>query len=173
MRAGWPDYLAWALVVVGVSGLVSHFWIDEYSGMVWSAGTLWLGFAYVALRGIKTVASAKVQAGVKLHIILAFINILGAGVLGMLIGFEKQLIHVLPGYMLHSVYAHAHLAALGWATMMVMGIGFRLFPMVLPAAMPPARRTWASAAFVECGLLVLLVGLPASSATACAHRPYR
>ena len=166
MRARWADYLAWALVTVGVSGLVSHFWIDEYSGMVWSAGTLWLGFAYVAVRGIRTVARAKVQAGVKLHIMLAFINILGAGVLGMLIGLEKQLIHVLPGYMLHSVYAHAHLAALGWATMMVMGIGLRLFPMVLPAAMPPRQRTWASAVLVECGLLVLLVGLPASSTPA-------
>jgi len=162
MRAGWADYTAFALVVIGVTGLVSHFWIDEYGGMVWSAGTLWLGFAFVAARGIKTVLAARVQVGVKLHISLAFFNLLGAGVLGMLLGLEKQLVHVLPGYMLHSVYAHAHLAALGWATMMVMGVGYRLFPMVLPAAMPKGARTWMSAVLVEAGLLVLLVALPAS-----------
>lgn len=166
MRAGWADYVALALVVTGVSGLVSHFWIDEYSGMVWSAGTLFLGLALVAVRGVRRVLAAKVQPGVKLHISLAFFNLLGAGLLGMLLGLEKQLIHVLPGYMLHSVYAHAHLAALGWATMMVMGIGYRLFPMVLPASMPSNGRTWASAILVEAGLLVLLVGLPASSSVA-------
>ncbi len=166
MRAGRMDYVAWALVVIGVSGLVSHFWIDEYSGMVWSAGTLVLGFAHVAARGISTVAGAKVQAGVKLHIILAFVNVLGAGVLGILIGLEKQLVHVLPGYLLHTVYAHAHLAALGWATMMVMGVGLRLFPMLLPASMPSGARTWASAVLVQSGLLVLLVGLPATSSSA-------
>jgi hypothetical protein len=166
MPAAWADYVAWLFVVVGVSGLVSHFWIDEYSGMVWSAGTLLLGFAFVALRGIKTVVAAKVQGGVKLHITLAFVNVLVAGCLGMLIGLEKQLVHVLPGYMLHSVYAHAHLAALGWGAMMVMGVGLRLFPMVLPAAMPPASRSWASAILVESGLLVLLIGLPASSTAA-------
>lgn len=166
MRAGWADYLALALVVLGVSGLVTHFWIEEYSGMVWSAGTLLLGLALVAVRGVRMVLAAKVQPGVKLHISLAFFNVLGAGVLGMLLGLEKQLIHVLPGYMLHSVYAHAHLAALGWATMMVMGLGYRLFPMVLPSAMPSKGRTWASAILVEAGLLVLLVGLLAGSAAA-------
>jgi hypothetical protein len=47
--------------------------------------------------------------------------------------------------------------------MMVMGVGLRLFPMVLPAAMPPGPRTWASAVLVESGLVALLFGLPASS----------
>jgi len=95
------------------------------------------------------VVRAPIQGGVKLHLILAFANLLGAGVLGMLIGLEKQQIHVLPGYLLHTVYAHAHLAALGWATMMVMGTAYRLFPMVLPAAMPKTSQTWASAVLVE------------------------
>jgi hypothetical protein len=163
VRAGWVDWLAWVLVVIGVSGLVAHFWIDEYSGMVWSAGTLLAGLVLVAARAVRAVAAARVQPGVKLHVILAFVNLLAAGVLGVLLGLEKQLVHVLPGYLLHSVYAHAHLAALGWATLMVMGIGYRLFPMVLPAAMPEARRTWASAVLVQCGLVVLVVALPASS----------
>ena len=162
LRPGWGDYAACALVLIGVAGLVSHFWIDRYSGMVWSAGTLLVGLAYVAVRGVAAVVSAPIQGGVKLHIVLAFANILGAGILGMLIGIEKQQIHVLPGYLLHSVYAHAHLAALGWATMMVMGTAYRLFPMVLPSAMPKPSRTWASAVLVEAGLVILLFALPAS-----------
>lgn len=163
-RAGWTDWVAYAAVVIGVSGLVAHFWIDEYSGMVWSAGTLLIGLSIVAVRATGALAGARVQTGVKLHVMLAFVNLLAAGVLGMLIGLEKQLVHVLPGYMLHTVYAHAHLAALGWATMMVMGIGYRLFPMVLPAAMPEPGRVWASAVLVQAGLAVLVVALPISSA---------
>ena len=162
LRPGWADYAACALVLTGIAGLVSHFWIDRYSGMVWSAGTLLAGLAYVAARAVTAVVRAPIQGGVKLHIVLAFANLLGAGVLGMLIGLEKQQIHVLPGYLLHTVYAHAHLAALGWATMMVMGTAYRLFPMVLPAAMPKKSQTWVSAVLVEIGLIVLLLGLPAS-----------
>src|SRR3954468_15294823 len=28
--AGWPDYTAFALVLVGVGGMVAHFWVREY-----------------------------------------------------------------------------------------------------------------------------------------------
>ena len=55
---------------------------------------------------------------------LAFLNILGAATLGVLIGFDK-VYHFLPGFVLANVFAHAHLAALGWATMMVVGVAFR------------------------------------------------
>src|SRR3972149_3987817 len=71
---------------------------------------------------------------------LAFVNFPAAGTFGLLVGLEKLQIHVLPGFVLDSVYAHAHLAALGWATMMVVGTGYRLFPMFLPAAMPSGPR---------------------------------
>ena len=162
MPAGKADYVAWALVTIGVSGMVGHFWLGSYSGMVWSAGTLLVGLVYVAYRGIRAVAGAPIAFGIKLHITLAFVNLVGAGTLGMLIGLEKQLVHVLPGFVLHNVYAHAHLAALGWATMMVMGTAYRLFPMVLPAAMPKSAAVWASAVLLEIGLVGLLVSLPAA-----------
>ena len=162
MPAGKTDYAAWALVTIGVTGMVGHFWLNLYSGMVWSAGTLLVGLAYVAFRGIRAVAGAPIAFGVKLHITLAFVNVVAAGALGMLIGFEKQLIHVLPGFVLDNVYAHAHLAALGWATMMVMGTAYRLFPMVLPAAMPKGAGVGASAVLLEVGLVGLLVSLPAA-----------
>lgn len=163
IAATWSDYVAFVVVVIGVTGMVSHFWIDRYGGMVWSAGTLLVGLAMVAARAVGLMRRAKVPWGVKLHILLAFCNLLAAGLFGVLIGLEKQLVHVLPGYLLHSVYAHAHLATLGWATMMVMGLGYRLLPMILPAAMPPAAHTAASAILAQAGLVVLVVALPAGS----------
>jgi len=64
---------------------------------------------------------------------------------------------------LDSVYAHVHITALGWATMMVVGIGYRLFPMFLPSAMPSGSGVWASALLLEAGALGLFVSLMASS----------
>ena len=69
---------------------------------------------------------------------LAFFNILVAAILGVLIGFDR-VYHFLPGFVLANVFVHAHLAALGWATMMVIGVAYRLLPMILPAAMPHDR----------------------------------
>src|SRR4051812_50080277 len=31
--AGWPDYTAFALVLIGVVGMVAHFWLQEYGGV--------------------------------------------------------------------------------------------------------------------------------------------
>ena len=48
MRAGKADWIAFGAFVLGASGMISHFWINTYDGMAWSAmlvtGTvLWVG----------------------------------------------------------------------------------------------------------------------------------
>ena len=60
---------------------------------------------------------------VRAHIGLAFVNIAGAATMGVLLGFNKVQ-PFLPGYVLTNVYAHAHLAAIGWASMMVIGVAY-------------------------------------------------
>src|SRR5262245_24017601 len=37
LRPGWRDRVAFGSFAAGASGIVSHFWIGEYSGMAWSA----------------------------------------------------------------------------------------------------------------------------------------
>ena len=95
---------------------------------------------------------------VRLHFFLAFANILLAATLGLLSGADKK-VEVLPGFTLHHVVAHAHLAALGWATMMVMAAGYRLLPMILPAAVPTGRWVWSTAIVMEVGVLGLTAAL--------------
>jgi hypothetical protein len=62
------------------------------------------------------------------------------------------------------MFAHAHIAAVGWATMMVVGLSYRLIPMILPAAMPAGRQLALSAVLIEGGLVVLVVALLAAPA---------
>jgi hypothetical protein len=159
LPARWPDYLAAALVWIGIIGMVAHFWIAEYSGMAWSGATVAAGVLLVAARVARPLLRAPISLAVRAHLALAFLNFAGASTMGVLLGIQR--VHpFLPGFPLSNVFAHAHLAAIGWASLMVVGVGYRLLPMVLPAAMPSGRTPWTTAVLLEigvCGLFVSLV----------------
>ncbi len=158
MPTGRSDHWAYWFVVVGSTGMVVHFWIEEFSGMAWATVMTLAGFAFVATRVVWNLRSAGVPLAVKLHVELAFLNLLGAGTMGILLGFDRAY-ETIPGDALANVSAHAHLAAIGWATMMVVGVGYRLLPMVLPSAMPEGRSVYFSAVLLEVGAVGLFVAL--------------
>ena len=64
---------------------------------------------------------------------------------------------------LAATYAHAHLAAVGWVGLMVVGLSYRLVPMLLPCAMPSGRALAWSAVLIESGLIFNVVALLAGS----------
>lgn len=156
--AGRADYTAYAFVVIGLIGMAAHFWIAEFGGMAWSALTAAAGIAYVVTRLAWTLRRARAPGGVKLHLYFASLNILGAITMGVLLGFDK-VYHFLPGYLLSNVFAHVHLAAVGWPCMMVVGLGYRLLPMVIPTASPSGRTIYMSAVLLETGVVGLFVSL--------------
>ena len=158
MPVGRLDYWAFAFYVIGVSGIVSHFWIEQYSGMVWSAAMVVLAIAQVTGKVLSQLVHAQIPLAVRLHIGLACINFLVAGTLGMGIGANRE-VEVIPGSAIANVYSHAHLAGVGWATLMVVGVGYRLLPMILPSAMPGGFRVVASVVLVQVGTLGLFLTL--------------
>jgi hypothetical protein len=111
--ATWLDYIAFAFVLIGIVGMVTHFWLQEYGGMAWSAITVGSGILLVGVHVAGRLRHASLPRAVSAHIMLAFLNVLGAATLGVFIGFDK-VYHFLPGFVLANVFAHAHLAALGW-----------------------------------------------------------
>jgi hypothetical protein len=115
------------------------------------------GLLLVACRTLRSLGRAPIQKAVKLHIALAFLNVIAAGLMGLLLAVHKAR-PFLPGDPLRNVFAHVHLAALGWAVMMVVGAGYRMMPMVLPAAMPAGRSLYLSAVLLEAGALGLFAG---------------
>ncbi len=154
MPARRLDYWAFVAFFLGGSGVVSHFWIEEFTGVAWSGLLVTLVFARVGWKLLTALKEAPVPPEVKLHFQLAFANVGLAALAGTLLGLNKHL-PFLPGRALTHAYAHAHLAALGWATMMVFAAGYRLLPMLLPAAMPRGPAVWASALLLELGALGL------------------
>ena len=152
------DYGALFCLAIGMSGMVSHFWLESFSGMAWSAGMVVLGLLHVVARLASRLHTATIDRPIALHLWFACLNLVVAGSLGVLIAVDK-VTDVIPGYALANVHAHAHLAAVGWASMMVVGIGYRLLPMVLPSAMPRGRVLYGSALLLQAGLLGLVVTL--------------
>lgn len=158
MPAGRKDWVAFGSFVLGTTGMVSHFWINTYDGMAWSAGLVAAPLAWVAWRAWRGLPGSAAPWPVALHVALAFFNILAAAALGILLGLDRS-----RGFLgvsrLAAMFAHAHLAAIGWGTMMVVGLSYRLIPMMLPATMPTGRTLALSALLIEGGLVVLVVAL--------------
>jgi hypothetical protein len=159
------DYAAFVLALVGLVGMVGHFWIQQFEGMAWSACGVAAAVAYMTSRFAVSVRRAPIERAVTLHIEFACANFWLAAAMGLLLAFDK-FIHFLPGFVLANVAAHAHLAALGWATMMVVGVAYRLLPMILPSKIPSGRSLYVSAALLEVGVLGLFVSLVARSGSA-------
>ena len=168
LPAGRTDYLAFALVLLGTLGAVGHFLIERYSGAGWSAAPLLVGIALVGWRVVRALRHAPIQAAIRLHVTLAFCNILGAGALGLLLAFDNDL-GFMPGNVIANLSAHAHLASVGWVAMMILGVGYRMLPMMLPSAMPKGSILAGGAILLEVGTLGLFVSLPGGRLAATAE----
>jgi hypothetical protein len=149
------DYAAFAGFAVGVVGMSGHFWIDRPRGTAWAACLLTAAMAYVAARGLAGLRRAPVPLEARLPVALALLNMLAAAGLGVLVAVNKVAPFLAIAH-LDAMLAHAHLAAIGWGTMMVVGAGYRMLPMILPAAMPRGPVAYASALLLEGGVVALV-----------------
>jgi hypothetical protein len=161
VRAG--DWVMCAGFVAGTAGMVAHFWIGDYGVMAWSAVLVLLAIVWLGVRAARGLRVATAPWPVLLHVMLAFLNMTAAALLGIAIGFDRVsgVWGVSP---LAAAFAHAHLAAIGWPMMMVVGLAYRLVPMFLPARMPTGTGLATSAVLLELGLIVLVATLLTGSA---------
>lgn len=137
-RPLWSERLArwqFVLLVAGIAGMVGHFWIGHWSGLVWGAALVGLGaLAHLAnttltMRGVsRWTFTARLVA-------LALAGFGLTALLGLLLGADK-LWRFLPGHLFGNLHAHVHLALLGWVLPMVIGVAARLYPMFLLAREP-------------------------------------
>ena len=146
------DATAFGFYSVGVLGMVAHFWRDRPVGMAWSAGCAYLGVVLFALKFLPRLLRSKSTVPVKLHLSFAFSNFFVVGAWGVMLAIHK-VYGFLPTSSGPNVIAHAHLATVGWATMMVFGVAYRLLPMFLPAEPPKGRVPLFSCIILEIGIL--------------------
>ncbi len=158
LRAGRVDAWACACFWGGTCGMVAGFWTGRYDAI--GAASLFVVGPIVAV-GIRVTAGlrrSRLPAGISLHVVLAFANIAAAGIAGVLLAINR-LTGALPWSPVSLAAAHAHLALLGWAMMMIFGVAYRLIPMFVPAGMPTGGRLAASAVLLEVGAIGVTAAL--------------
>ena len=181
-RPVWSERLArwqFAALVAGVIGLVAHFYIGEWSGMLWAAAVVAAGVGAhlvnlaLSLRGLaRWTFTARLFA-----MALAGLGLTAA--FGLLLAADR-VFTFLPGAFFPTLHAHVHLALLGWVMPVVLGVAARVYPMFLLAAEPagwPGRvQLWgigAGVPLVTVGLLaapgLAVVGALAVAAAAAGH----
>ncbi|HET7216743.1 MAG TPA: hypothetical protein VFJ02_01785 [Vicinamibacterales bacterium] len=163
MRSGWGDRAAFTSFALGVAGMVASFWYGRYDAVIWVALFVAAAIVHVAVRAWMGLWRAPIAWPVKLHVSLAFANMIMASGFGVLVAWNR-VAAVAPWPPMAAAFAHAHLAGVGWAVMMVVGMAYRLIPMILPAEMPKGRRMAVSAVLLEIGTLALVLALLAGSA---------
>jgi hypothetical protein len=163
LQVGRADWLACAAFSAGTAGMVAQFWIGRYDMVAWSGALVLSAVLWLASRAALGLRRATAPWTVLLHVMLAFVNMMAAGLFGIAIGLDRAygLFEFPP---IPAAFAHAHLAAIGWPMMMVVGLAYRLVPMFLPAKMPTGRGLAASAVLLELGIVVTVATLFMGSA---------
>jgi hypothetical protein len=145
-------------LVVGMAIMVGHFWSAHYRGVV--PGALLVLLATILFIVNLTLTLHRMsRKDVSTRYLVASLAYLGATViLGNLMALDKVL-DFLGGQVLATIQGHAHLAALGWVSLMILGVGHKMIPL-LTASTPEEegrsrRRFW----LLNAGIIGLFVAL--------------
>ena len=161
----WRDVAAFVVWVISVTGIVAHFWLETLAGVAWAGMLVVAVMLFVGGRVLRRLPAAPVPIEARLPVMLAVVHMMGTAVLGIALGFNKTQ-PFLPVSQLDAVIAHAHLGGIGWGTLMVMGAGYRMLPMMLPSAQPRGRGPIAATIATAAGVWMLVGGRLAGSGPA-------
>jgi hypothetical protein len=149
-------FVQYLLMLIGFTGMVFHFWVSLFLGMATAAILIVLAAAIQIYNFSGVFARLCNPEWLPRYVAAAMINFLLAATLGTLLGFNK-VYNIMGGEFFPNIFAHAHVAALGWVTMMIIGFEHRL----LPTSKPDPNTRWPAVRFwlLEAGILGLVVNL--------------
>jgi hypothetical protein len=160
-RPIWSERLArwqFVLLVVGIIGMVGHFFIGQWSGLIWSAGLVGLGTAAHVLNAGLSVRGLRHWTFTARLVALGLAGFALTAIFGLVLGFD-HFMNLMPGELFSNLHAHFHLALLGWVLPMVIGVSARVYPMFLlarePDGWPGHLQLWG----VALGVPITVVGI--------------
>src|SRR5262245_60340507 len=146
------------LVAVAITGMIAHFYIATWLGLVMAAAMLACGVALHLVNVALTFRGADRSRFTARLIALAYTGLALTVAFGLLLGID-HLHKFLPGGFFSNLHAHVHLALLGWVMPIVLGVSARVYPMFLLA---PAPQSWSERmqfSTLAIGVPTLVVGL--------------
>jgi hypothetical protein len=155
----WPR-MAWMqliLFVLGSSGMVAHFEIGIWFGL-WLAAIVMAASILMFAANLMPCLWAETGRGVaETGMFLSISFLVAAAILGTMLGIDKSY-NFLGGSALTNLSGHVHLAAVGWVTLSICAVSYRMLPaFMLPTVTIPRSAIWQVYA-----LAAALVGLVVS-----------
>ncbi len=115
-------------MLFGVTAMVGHFWIGRHPGMAFGAGLVLIAVTLFLVNMGRTLWRLPHWDIVALHVAAAQLYLVATAIMGNLMALDK-LYDFLGGQVLRTIHAHAHLAGIGWVSMMIFGASYKLIPM--------------------------------------------
>jgi hypothetical protein len=115
-------------VLAGSVTMALHFWSFQFRAVAAGALLVSVGVLLYVINLGRTLFRLDRWDIVARHIVAALAYLLATTVLGSLMAVNRVVV-ILGGDIQRMLYAHAHLAGLGWVGMMILGVGYKLIPM--------------------------------------------
>jgi hypothetical protein len=161
----YPRLAIWQLAffIIGTIGLISHFANGIWIGTWFSAGILIVSVAMFALNMIPCLYPRLGTGVAETGMFLSIGFLLVAASIGFVLSLDKTY-NFLGGDVLTNLASHVHFAAIGWVTLTICAVSYRMLPaFLLPTITLPRSATWQlwalAAATIALGI-TLLSGLP-------------
>lgn len=147
---GRLDWWLFATLALVAAGVVSHMLLGTYSGVAWSAGLLLLLLMLRLPNWLLGLAAGTAPPAIAIGAALAWCSFVLTVCLGGVVAVNRHtpFLPVAHGTIL---LGHAHLGLGGFAALMVVSLGLRLLPMLLPATPPQGMGPWVAVLLTAAG----------------------
>jgi hypothetical protein len=127
---------------LGVVGMVSHFALNNWTGLWWSAALVLVSIVAFALNMLMLLWPGVGNRPAETGMFAAICFLLLAASIGVLMGIEEDRGFVI-GNLITSLDAHVTFAAIGWMTLTIIAASYRFVPaFILPVKPLPDTALW-------------------------------
>lgn len=145
-------------MLLGTATMVIHFWSFQFRAVAVGAGLVLVAVILYAINLGRTLFQLDRWDIVARHVVAALLYLLATTLLGGLMALNKVSL-ILGADALRMISAHAHLAGVGWVSMMILGVGYKLIPMFSLGELGDERIARWQFWLINLGLVGLFVSL--------------
>ncbi|MBZ0114800.1 MAG: hypothetical protein K8J08_20230 [Thermoanaerobaculia bacterium] len=141
MTEGPGDVVALLLYALGTVGMVRGFATGRPTAAAAASPLVLLGLGWVAVRSLQALAKSRLPSAAKAPFVMAWAGLATTAALGLVHAVDSSG-RLLGGTLVDRVATHAHFGLVGWVLVLIMAVGNRLLPMIVPSAIPEGLRAW-------------------------------